>query len=553
MPSWAWAGQVPKGRAQRARVNGCRNQKTCARAGLFLSFADRAKPVRGLYASRLYENKQPETNGMDNQSFREWAVAAAQWASDYRATLSDKPVRAQMPPGAIAAQLPGQAPELPEAMPAIFADFERIILPGMTHWQHPRFFAYFPANASPLSVIAEILVSAMAAQCMLWQTSPAATELETVMLQWLRQALGLPEGFSGVIQDSASSATLAAVLVMRERALGFAGNKHGLAAHPKVSIYASDQTHSSIDKAVWIAGIGQDNLVKVPSTGPVHAMDVDALEASISADRASGLLPAGIVACVGGTSTGAIDDLAGIAVVAKRHGLYVHVDAAWAGAAMICPEFRTLWAGVESVDSLVLNPHKWLGAQFDCSAHFVREPDTLVRTLAIQPEFLKTHGREGLVNYSEWSIPLGRRFRALKLWFLLRGHGLEGLRSMIRKHVRWSHALARRFAAEPGFSLVTQPSPVIVLVPSRSGRRTGSRCPQPRPCHRNQRRWTPLSDPDPCRGSHCAAFPDRRDGRQPRGMSTWHSRLSAISLAGWSRLTQRAAETPQRRGIPPTR
>ena len=394
---------------------------------------------------------------MDNQSFREWAVAAAQWASDYRATLSDKPVRAQMPPGAIAAQLPGQAPELPEAMPAIFADFERIILPGMTHWQHPRFFAYFPANASPLSVIAEILVSAMAAQCMLWQTSPAATELETVMLQWLRQALGLPEGFSGVIQDSASSATLAAVLVMRERALGFAGNQHGLAAHPKVRIYASDQTHSSIDKAVWIAGIGQDNLVKVPSTGPVHAMDVDALEASISADRSLGLLPAGIVACVGGTSTGAIDNLTGIAVVAKRHGLYVHVDAAWAGAAMICPEFRTLWAGVESVDSLVLNPHKWLGAQFDCSAHFVREPDTLVRTLAIQPEFLKTHGREGLVNYSEWSIPLGRRFRALKLWFLLRGHGLEGLRSMIREHVRWSHALARRFAAEPGFSLVTQP------------------------------------------------------------------------------------------------
>ena len=282
---------------------------------------------------------------MDNQSFREWAVAAAQWASDYRATLSDKPVRAQTPPGAIAAQLPGQAPELPEAMSAIFADFERIILPGMTHWQHPRFFAYFPANASPLSVIAEILVSAMAAQCMLWQTSPAATELETVMLQWLRQALGLPEGFSGVIQDSASSATLAAVLVMRERALGFAGNKHGLAAHPNVRIYASDQTHSSIDKAVWIAGIGQDNLVKVPSTGPAHAMDVDALEASISADRSLGLLPAGIVACVGGTSTGAIDNLTGIAVVAKRHGLYVHVDAAWAGAAMICPEFRTLWAG----------------------------------------------------------------------------------------------------------------------------------------------------------------------------------------------------------------
>jgi aromatic-L-amino-acid decarboxylase len=394
---------------------------------------------------------------MDNQSFREWAVHAAEWAADYRATLAQQPVRAQTPPGAIAAQIPAQPPETPEEMRTIFADFERIILPGMTHWQHPRFFAYFPANASPVSVIAEVLVSAMAAQCMLWQTSPAATELETAMMQWLRQAVGHPDAFQGVIQDSASSATLAAVLTMRERALGFAGNKLGLAAHPKIRIYASDQTHSSIDKAVWIAGIGQDNLVKVPTSGPARAMDVGALEAAVTRDRASGLLPAGIVACVGGTSTGAIDDVAGIVAVARRHGLYVHVDAAWAGAAMICPEFRTLWVGAESADSLVLNPHKWLGAQFDCSAHFVRDPDTLVRTLAIQPEFLKTHGREGLINYSEWSIPLGRRFRALKLWFLLRGHGLEGLRTMIRNHVRWSRTLAQRLADEPGFSLVTPP------------------------------------------------------------------------------------------------
>jgi len=394
---------------------------------------------------------------MDSQSFRAWAVHAAEWAAEYRTTLITKPVRAQTPPGAISGQLPAQAPELPEEMRTIFADFERMIVPGMTHWQHPRFFAYFPANASPISVIAEILVSAMAAQCMLWQTSPAATELETVVLQWLRQAVGLPDGFQGVIQDSASSATLAAILTMRERALGYLGNKHGLAAHPHVRIYASDQTHSSIDKATWIAGIGQDNLIKIPTCGPTRAMNVEALAAAIAADRASGLLPAGIVACIGGTSTGAMDEVAGIVAVAQCHGLYVHVDAARAGAAMICPEFRTLWAGVESVDSLVLNPHKWLGAQFDCSAHFVRDPDSLVRTLAIQPEFLKTHGREGLINYSEWSIPLGRRFRALKLWFLMRGHGLEGLRTMIRNHVRWSGTLAKRFAAEPGFSLVTEP------------------------------------------------------------------------------------------------
>jgi aromatic-L-amino-acid decarboxylase len=394
---------------------------------------------------------------MDHQSFREWAVRAAEWAADYRASLAQRPVRAQLPPGDIAGRLPPQAPELPEQLQAIFADFERIILPGMTHWQHPRFFAYFPANASPLSVIAEILVSAIAAQCMLWQTSPAATELETVMLQWLRHAVGLPDDFQGVIQDSASSATLAAVLTMRERALGYAGNTQGLAAQPQLRLYASDQTHSSIDKAAWIAGIGQDNLVKIATAGPLRAMRAEALAAAIVADRAAGLLPAGIIACVGGTSTGAIDDVAAIVAVARRHNLYVHVDAAWAGAAMICPEFRTLWRGVEAVDSLVLNPHKWLGAQFDCSAHFVRDADALVRTLAIQPEFLKTHGREGLINYSEWSIPLGRRFRALKLWFLLRGHGLEGLRTMIRNHVRWSQALARRFAAEPGFSIVTEP------------------------------------------------------------------------------------------------
>ena len=191
---------------------------------------------------------------MDNQCFREWAVRAAEWAAEYRASLADRPVRAQLPPGAVAGRLPPQAPEMPEQLQAIFADFERIIVPGMTHWQHPRFFAYFPANASPLSVIAEILVSAMAAQCMLWQTSPAATELETVMLQWLRQAVGLPDDFQGVIQDSASSATLAAVLTMRERTLGHAGNKNGLAAHSQVRLYASDQTHSSIDKAAWIAG-----------------------------------------------------------------------------------------------------------------------------------------------------------------------------------------------------------------------------------------------------------------------------------------------------------
>jgi len=224
-----------------------------------------------------------------------------------------------------------------------------------------------------------------------------------------------------------------------------------------VRVYASGEVHTSIDRAIWVSGIGEANLVRIPTAGPLRGMRIEALEAAIDADRAAGLLPGGIVASVGGTSTGGTDDVAAICAVAKRHGLYVHVDAAWAGSAMICPEFRSLWAGVEAADSVVFNPHKWLGAQFDCSAHFVREPEHLVKTLAIRPDYLKTRGRDGVINYSEWSVPLGRRFRALKLWFLLRAHGLEGLRAMIRNHVAWSRSLAERLRAEPGFELVTEP------------------------------------------------------------------------------------------------
>ena len=210
---------------------------------------------------------------MDDEEFRRWSARAAEWGADYRASLRGRPVRAQTAPGEIAAQIAGAAPERPEPMEEIFADFEAVILPGMTHWQHPKFFAYFPANAAPVSVIAEYLVSAMAAQCMLWQTSPAATELETKVLDWLRQALGLPEGFHGVIQDSASSATLAAVLVMRERALDWAGNRQGLAGRPAVRIYSSDQVHTSIDRAIWISGVGEENLVRIPVSGPLRSVD----------------------------------------------------------------------------------------------------------------------------------------------------------------------------------------------------------------------------------------------------------------------------------------
>ena len=394
---------------------------------------------------------------MDGEDFRKWSHKAADWGADYRADLRERPVRAQTRPGAVAARIAASAPEEGEAMEAIFAVFEDAAATGMSPREHPGSFAFFPANAAPVSVVAEYLVNAMAAQCMLWQTSPAATELETKVIDWLRQALGLPEGFAGVIQDSASSATLSAVLTMRERALEWQGNRQGLSGQPRLRVYSTDQVHTSIDRAIWVSGIGEENLVRVPSGGRWRSMQPEALEAAIAEDLAAGHCPAGVIACVGGTSVGGSDDVAALGAIARRHGLYLHVDAAWAGSAMICPEFRHFWTGVEEADSVVFNPHKWLGAQFDCSVHFVRDPESLVKTLAIRPEFLKTHGHDGIVNYSEWTVPLGRRFRALKIWFLLRAHGLKGLRAMIRNHVAWSEKLAARLAAQPGFEIVTEP------------------------------------------------------------------------------------------------
>ncbi|MEH3148255.1 MAG: pyridoxal-dependent decarboxylase [Methylobacterium frigidaeris] len=394
---------------------------------------------------------------MDDESFRTWAHRAADWSADYLAGVADRPVRAQVAPGDVFRRLPPAPPDRGEAMEAIFSDLDRIILPGMTHWQHPRFFAYFPANASPPSVVAEFVTAALAAQCMLWQTSPAATELETRVLDWLRQMIGLPEGFSGVIQDSASGATLAALLTARERALGWRGNAEGLAGQVPVRVYASAEVHSSVDKAVRIAGIGDANLVRVPVAGPLHGMDPAALDAAIRADREAGLRPAAIVACLGGTGIGACDPIDAVAEVAERHGLYLHVDAAWAGSAMICPEFRGLMRGAERADSLVFNPHKWLFTHFDCSAHFVRDPKALTDTLGLKPSYLRTLGREGVTDYNEWSVPLGRRFRALKLWFVIRSYGVEELRAMIRRHVAWAEELAGLVAAEPGFEVVTAP------------------------------------------------------------------------------------------------
>jgi len=393
---------------------------------------------------------------MKKSEYGRWSHAASDWSTSYLDKIDTYPVRAQTAPGDIADQIPESPPDTGESMETIMDDFSRLVPQGMTHWQHPRFFAYFASNAAPAAMIAEQLAGSMAAQCMLWQTSPAATEIEVRMVDWLRQSVGLPDCFDGVLQDTASSATLCAILTMRERALDWKGNQQGLSNLPTLRVYASTRTHSSIDKAMWVAGLGQDNLVKI-STTEDFALDVDSLAKAIHDDRENGLVPAGIVICVGGTSMGATDKVRAICELAEKEGLYTHIDAAWAGSAMICPEFRHLWEGAELADSIVLNPHKWLGASMECSAHFVKDPATLVKTLAIQPEYLKTYGRDGIINFSEWSVQLGRRFRALKVWFLLRAYGLDGLRTMIRNHVNWSAELCARLDDEPDFEITTQP------------------------------------------------------------------------------------------------
>jgi aromatic-L-amino-acid decarboxylase len=387
------------------------------------------------------------------EEFRRHAHAFVDWMADYMTGVDAYPVRAQVKPGAIAAQLPPAPPEHPETMEAIFSDFERVLMPGITHWQHPSFFAYFPANSSPPSVLAEMLTATLGAQCMLWQTSPAATELETRVLDWLRQMIGLPEGLSGVIQDSASSATLCAILVGRERATGWRVNEEGAGQGPPLIVYCSTETHSSIEKDVKVAGLGRKNLRKVP-VDERFAMRAEALEAAITADVAAGAVPVCVVATLGTTGVGAVDPLRAVGEVCRRHGVYLHVDAAWAGSALVLPEHRWMLDGVERADSIVFNPHKWMFTNFDCSAHFVRDPDALVRTLEVLPEYLKTRERSQVIDYRDWSVPLGRRFRALKLWFVIRAYGVEGIRRMIAAHIALAAELERWIAAAPDFELL---------------------------------------------------------------------------------------------------
>jgi aromatic-L-amino-acid decarboxylase len=380
---------------------------------------------------------------MHPDEFRRHGHQLVDWMADYFARVGDLPVTPAVLPGDIRRRLPTDPPAAGEPFDALFGDFRELILPGMTHWNHPGWFAYFPGNNSPPSVLGEMLTAAMGAQCMSWATSPAATELEQVVTDWLRGMIGLPAGFTGVIQDTASTATLVALISARERA----GNDTALA------VYASREAHSSVAKGARLAGYGTDRLRHIP-VDAAFALDPAALERAIEADRAAGLTPACVVATIGSTSSTAIDPVEAIAAVCRRHGAWLHVDAAYAGSAAIVPELRPHFAGMEQADSVVFNPHKWLLTNFDCSAHFVRDVDALLRACRASPEYLRTTHDAEVVNYRDWGIQLGRRFRALKLWFVIRSYGVEGLQAMIRRHVALARELAGWVGSDSRFELM---------------------------------------------------------------------------------------------------
>lgn len=390
---------------------------------------------------------------MNHDEFRRHAHQLVDWIADYQTNVENYPVKSISQPGEILATLPASAPVNSEAFADIFADFENKIMPGITHWQHPAFFAYYPANTSHASILAETLMSALGLQCMSWQTSPAAAELEERVMQWLAELLGLPKHFAGVIQDSASSGALCSIVSARERATNFGSNLNGLYHQKPFTLYCSSEAHSSIEKAAKIAGLGSANLRKIP-VDENYAMRVDALQEAIEKDIAAGLTPLWVVAALGTTGSTAFDPLRAIGEIAKKYDLWLHVDAAYAGAAFLLPEFRYLADGMEYVDSFVFNPHKWLLTNFDCSTYFVRDKNALIDSFAILPEYLKTREDSQVNNYRDWGPTLGRRFRALKLWFVLRTYGQENLRKFIQSHIKLAHDLTAKMRATSDFEIM---------------------------------------------------------------------------------------------------
>ena len=408
---------------------------------------------------------------MDNELFRRHGHEFVDWLADYMENVEQLPVMSRINPGEIKARIPGEAPQRGESMDRIFDDFKTIILPGMTHWQHPGWHAYFPANNSPASVLAEMLTAGLGAQGMVWQTSPAAAELEDAVLEWLSKMLGLPAGLTGVIQDTASTATLCALLSAREKATDFEANEKGL--RRGLTVYASEQTHSSIEKGVKIAGFGRANLRLIP-TDAEFAMIPEKLEEAILKDKERGLQPACVVATLGTTSSTAVDPLRAIGGIARRHGAWLHVDAAYAGTAAILPEMRGMLDGAEFMDSFVFNPHKWMLTNFDCSAYYVKDPGWLLRTFEIHPEYLKTGVDPYVKNYRDWGIQLGRRFRALKLWFVIRSYGVEGLQAFVREHLRLARLFKSWVEAEPKFELMAPVRFGLVCFRLNDGRDVGT-------------------------------------------------------------------------------
>jgi len=393
------------------------------------------------------------------KDFRKQAHTLVDFISDYLENIGQYPVKSQVAPGEIYTKIPDAPPAEGEGMDDILRDFREIILPGITHWQHPSFFAYFPANSSYPSLLGEMLTAALGTQCMMWETSPAAAELEEKMMGWLKKLTGIPGDFDGVIQDTASTATLCALLSAREKYSEYRINEQGFSGEEKFRVYCSVEAHSSVEKAVKIAGLGRKNLVRV-KVDKQFSMDIGELARAIETDLDKGLHPLCLVVTLGTTGPASVDPLEKAAEIAEKYRLWLHVDAAFAGSALLLEEYRWMIKGIERVDSFVFNPHKWLFTNFDCSAYFVRKKEWLIRTFEILPEYLKT-SQDNVNNYRDWGIQLGRRFRALKLWFVLRNFGIQGLQEMLRNHLAWARRLEKEIAADCNFELL---APVLFNV-----------------------------------------------------------------------------------------
>ncbi len=381
---------------------------------------------------------------MDPEEFRKRGHQLIDWIADYRTKVGDFNVMAQTAPGEIRAQLPPSPPQSPESFDAIFADLEKIIVPGLSHWQHPDFFGYFPSNGLLSSVLGDYTSTGLGVLGLSWQSSPALTELEEVTTDWMRQMVGLSDAWSGVIQDTASTCTLVALICAREKAPGI--------------VYTSAHSHSSVSKAASLAGLK----VHLVDFDEHFAMRADSLQALIERDVAAGLRPCAVVATTGTTTSTALDPIEAIAVVARRYGIWLHVDAAMAGSAMILPECRWMWEGIEGADSVVLNPHKWLGIAFDCSLYYVRDPQHLIRVMSTNPSYLRSAADEQVKNLRDWGIPLGRRFRALKIWYAVREQGVSGLQARLRRDLANAQWLAEQVRSTPDWKLLA-PVPLQTL------------------------------------------------------------------------------------------